>query len=137
MKISKLIAILSLTTVMGAVAPALAETDSGGPPTDDSGVSTLGIDIRHFGGSPENVLAALSPSERRSLINNCESALRSPVDKSGTILSFCQGVTGAAPRTVLSFAEPRFRGFDRNAMPTSRGGEPGVGATPSPAPTYQ
>ena len=136
MKISKLMAVLSLATAMGAVAPAFAATDSGGPPSDDSGVTTLGVDIRHFGGSPENVLSALSPSERRALINNCESALRSPGDKSGTILSFCEGVTKAEP-TRLSFAEPRRFVVQPNEMPTPRGGEPGVGATPSPAPTYQ
>ena len=103
MKIGKLTAIVALTAALGASGSALAGWD------DETGLTTLGIDISRAGGTPETVnqfIAGLTPEGQRGVLNGCQTALAQSAGYAQSVISFCQNALGAGvqPAPMLGFA---------------------------------
>lgn len=105
MNIGKLSAIVALTAALGT-GSALAATGA----DDESGFTTLGIDISGAGSSAESVhqfLAGLAPDTRRELLGGCQTAVSYPVSYAPNVVAFCATATGAAGSgmsSVLGYA---------------------------------
>ncbi|MEJ0097444.1 MAG: hypothetical protein WDM84_05265 [Bauldia sp.] len=88
------VALLALATVAG---PALAN-DHGNdsfkdPMTDNTGLSSLGIDIDPAGNNLDSLrafLATLRPDQQRGLFNGCRYELDHSGDSNLNVLSFCK-----------------------------------------------
>ena len=108
MNIGKISATVALVTGLGLAVPALAvdETTFRGGPDDETGLTTLGIDITGGTGAaqdPSTFLAGLEPQAQQMVINGCRTAIDNPVGYHGTVLGFCNDLiqTGAD-----AFVEP-------------------------------
>ncbi len=127
MNIVKFTAILSLAAGLAAITPALAEESS----LDESpGMSSLGIDISHAGGTSATVsqfLAGLSPEAQRGVINGCQNAAipTNAGNYDQDVQSFCHVVNGLGGNVqALGFAAPEPRRvfpFSRRQPATSNG----------------
>jgi hypothetical protein len=108
MYIAKLAAIAALTTALGASA-ALAAAATATGADDQTGFTTLGIDISGAGRSPASVqqfLAGLAPDTQRSLLSGCQTAIANPVSYAPNVVAFCETATGnvGAGMQPLGFA---------------------------------
>jgi hypothetical protein len=109
MKIGKITAALAFTAALGASASALAWDD-------ETGLTSLGIDISRAGSSPEAIstfIAGLNPEGQRGVLHGCEAAVSQPAGFHENVIGFCQTVVGlgGVPQTqMLGFAgeEPAF-----------------------------
>lgn len=112
MKIANLLSTAALVAALGIAAPALAETTfdstSGGGPADQTGLTTLGIDITRAGSTPDSVhqfIAGLNVEAQQSVISGCQTAVANPVSYAGSVISFCENAIGAGATTpMLGFA---------------------------------
>lgn len=115
MAYAKILSTVALVAALGAVSPAFAQSidmttssTSGGGPADETGLTTLGIDISRAGGTPDSVqqfIAGLNVEAQRGVVNGCQTALANPVSYSGSVLAFCQNAVGAqASGPMLGFA---------------------------------
>jgi hypothetical protein len=98
-------AALALAASLLAV-PALA-SDAPNPigPLDQTGVTTLGVDISRAGATPEGVqrfLAWLGPDSAHGVVDNCSQALSNPTRYHPFVINFCQ--TAVADQTALGYA---------------------------------
>ena len=110
---TKFASAFALVAALGAVSPALAQdlfsdTTTMGGPADQTGLTSLGIDISRAGGSPELVqqfIAGLNPEAQRGVLNGCQTAIANPVSYSTSVLAFCQTAVGAGTSGgLLGFA---------------------------------
>jgi hypothetical protein len=105
MTIGKITAILALSAALGASTSALAGWD------DETGLSSIGVDITRAGSSPEavsNFIATLNPEGQRGLINGCQTAVVQPAGYHENVIGFCQTVVSlggvpAADTQMLGF----------------------------------
>lgn len=110
----KFAAAIAVVGALGAVTPAFAQSAfDNGPaamngPSDQTGLTSLGIDISRAGGSPEAVqqfIAGLNSEAQRGVLNGCQTAIANPVSYSTGVLSFCQNAVGTGPSGgALGFA---------------------------------
>ena len=96
MNIGKLSAAVALAAGLGLAAPALAQDvfDDTAPTgaADETGQTTLGIDISMAGHSPEAVaafIAGLAPDTQRGLIGGCQTAVEYPAGHHQSVIGFC------------------------------------------------
>jgi hypothetical protein len=64
---------------------------------DNSGMSTLGVDISTVGSDPASVhqfLSQLSPDARSAVIGGCHTYLSAQEDAAPTVIPFCQTAVG-------------------------------------------
>ena len=107
-------AVLALATgLAAAAAPARAADEPNPiPALDQTGETSLGIDISRAGDSPGGVaqfLAWLGPNSRTGVMGNCAQAVANPGRYHPFVLSFCQ--TAVSEQPALGFApaaEPQF-----------------------------
>ena len=107
MTIGKLTAIVALATGIAAAAPALASWD------DETGFTSLGVDITTAGSSPAAVqqfIAGLAPETQRGLLNGCQTAVTYPSTYAPSVVAFCDTAIGggimAMPATpVMGFVQ--------------------------------
>jgi len=98
----KFAAAIAVVGALGAVTPAFAQSVFDGPttmngPSDQTGLTSLGIDISRAGGSPEAVaqfIAGLNYEAQRGVLHGCQTAIANPVSYSTGVLSFCQNAVG-------------------------------------------
>ncbi len=112
MKMRTLAAILSVSTVVGLAGPAMAlNSDNNSGPADDTGMTTLGIDISRAGGSSASVqqfLAQLPANTRDSVLNGCQSAVASnDASFHPAVLAFCRTAVGDVNTAYLAPAPAR------------------------------
>lgn len=104
MAIAKFLSTVAFVAALGAVSPALAASNG---PADETGLTTLGIDISGVGGSSQaaqQFIAGLNADAQRSVINGCQTALANPVSYSGSVLAFCENAVSVESGPVLGFA---------------------------------
>ena len=108
MKIAKITAIVAMTAALGASTSALAAWD------DETGLTSLGIDISRAGSTPEAVnqfIAGLNPEGQRSVLNGCQTAVADSVGYAPPVISFCEnalsgGGAGASTQVLGFVPEP-------------------------------
>lgn len=104
---------VAVVAALGA-SPAFAQnlfddTTNQGGPSDQTGLTSIGIDISRAGGSPEAVqqfIAGLNPEAQRGVLNGCQTAIANPVSYSTSVLAFCDTAVGGnvAGGGMLGFA---------------------------------
>ena len=103
MTIRKLALIASVATLVGAASPVLADDSNSGMtgPNDDTGLSSLGVDISRVGGGAAAVgdfLAGLSPDAQRGVIGGCRTAVNSGGSGySPAVVGFCRTALNLEP----------------------------------------
>ena len=125
MYIGKLTSIFALTAALGAASPALAASG----PDDQTGLSTIGVDISRAGGSADSVqqfLAGLARDTQNLLLNGCQSAIANQAGYAANVIAFCETATGVgAPvaSSALGFApeEPVMSPFSVPSMEPNPG----------------
>jgi hypothetical protein len=111
MNIGKISATIALATGLGMAAAAFAEESSQrSGPDDETGLTTLGIDITGGTGveqDPSIFLTGLSPDTQQMVINGCQTAIDNPVGYHYRVLGFCGELiatgSGAFVETALGF----------------------------------
>jgi hypothetical protein len=127
MNIGKLTLILSVTALLGAASPVLADETLTGP-DDQTGLSTLGIDISSVGGSSAAVgqfLAQLPPDTLRGVIGGCQTAVTSQSGYAPAVVGFCRTALNQAPAgaPALGYAQEPNRAYVPSPI-IERGVEP-------------
>ena len=124
MKIGKLTAIASFAAVLAASQAWASDSSFNGGSEDETGFSTIGVDITNAGGTPEAVhqfVAQLASQTAQSVERGCQTALTYPSGYNSNVLAFCQNLQGSgASNEALGF------------MATERSKNP----LASPAPAY-